>query len=105
MEAMLADENRFARCDHLANDAGAQREFELKQFIRGGFERGLAGGITAPEGRRVVNVLEDDIVTLDEVESHGLGLERFNDLGRGELDDGVDVLAAGLGFGDDLDEQ
>jgi hypothetical protein len=63
------------------------------------FERGVLG----PERRRVVYLLEDDVVTLDQVERHRLGLEGLDDLGRGQLDDGINILPARGRLRDDLD--
>ena len=61
--------------------------------------------ITAPEGGGIVHLLEGDFPILDEIERHGLRLEGLHYFARGQLDDGVNVLAAGGRFGNDLDEE
>ena len=98
-----AVEGRLGGGDDLADDAGALRQLHGEQlgggFLQLEFQRRFLG----PEGGRVVHVLERDLGALDDVEGHRLGLQRLNDLGGGQLDDGIDVLAAGGGLRDDLD--
>ena len=101
----VAEKNGFSVVDDLADDALAERQLEREELVGVFLEVGGLGLVVAPEGGRVVNVTENDVVTLDQIEGHRLGLEGFHDLRRGELDDGGDILAARGRLRDDLDQE
>ena len=84
---------------------GSFAEFEREELRRRGFEGFLLRRIAGPECRRIVDLPERDLVSLDQVERHRLRLQRFDHLRRGKLDHGGDVLPARGRLGDDLDEQ
>lgn len=50
-------------------------------------------------------MLEGDFTILDKIERHGLRLEGLDYFARGQLDDRINVLAAGGRFGNNLDEE
>ena len=103
--ALAAEEERLAGRDDLADVAGASRKLEGEQLLARLAELHFLALVGAPEGGRVIHLLEGNLAALDEIEGHGLGLERLDDLAGRELKDGVDVLLAGSRFRDDFDEQ
>ncbi|OQB89600.1 MAG: hypothetical protein BWX86_02420 [Verrucomicrobia bacterium ADurb.Bin122] len=105
LRACLGEKERFARRDDLAHVARAQRQLHRQKFLGSLPEFLLLGRVLPPKRRRIVDLFEGDVVSLDEVKRHRLRLKRLDHLRGRELDHRGHIVTAGSRLGDDLDEK
>ena len=104
LRSLAGKEQGLAGLDDFADVARAPRQLHLQQRFGRLLELLFLGLVVAPQRGRVVDVPEVDLFAFEQVQGHRLALQLVDDLRCGEFDDRAQILAAGRGLGENLEE-